>query len=180
MTTYVILLYSVTLGPGRRLIMSDLRELALELGYSNPRTVLATGNLVAEHSRASLASLTKQFEDAFAVRFGRRIDAIFCTAENWRVLLEDNPFTTQSVNDPSHVTVRVMRDALPEDTAQRLDPLRAQGEILCPVNGHVWAYFAKGIGNSKLAAAMTPKRMGGIGTTRNWNTVRKIATALDA
>ena len=180
MTTYVILLYSVTLGPGRRLIMSDLRKLARELGYSNPRTVLATGNLIVEHPRQSLSSLTQQFEDAFAVRFGRRIDAIFCTAANWRQLLEDNPFAAQSESDPSHVTVRVMRDACTENIEQRLAPLREKGEILCPVNRHVWAYFANGIGNSKLAAAMTPKRMGGIGTTRNWNTVRKIAAALDA
>ena len=42
---HVALLYSIVLAPGRRVVMGELRALAMELGFADPRTVLASGNL---------------------------------------------------------------------------------------------------------------------------------------
>ncbi|TIX36354.1 MAG: DUF1697 domain-containing protein, partial [Mesorhizobium sp.] len=44
MQTYVALLYSIVLGEGRRVVMSDLKAMAESLGLNNPRTLVATGN----------------------------------------------------------------------------------------------------------------------------------------
>lgn len=46
MNDYVALLHSIVLGAGKRLIMADLRALAEELGFTDCRTLVATGNLV--------------------------------------------------------------------------------------------------------------------------------------
>jgi putative membrane protein insertion efficiency factor len=51
MTTYVALLHSIVLAPGRRVVMSDLRDMASSLGYQNPRTLVSTGNIVFETHR---------------------------------------------------------------------------------------------------------------------------------
>ena len=44
--------------------------------------------------------------------------------------------------------------------------------------GDLWAHFPHGQGTSRLAAAMTPARAGGVGTWRNWNTLRRIGDLL--
>ncbi|WP_292238803.1 DUF1697 domain-containing protein, partial [Mesorhizobium sp.] len=48
MRTYVALLYSIILGEGRRVVMSELKAMAEAIGLKNVRTLVATGNLVFE------------------------------------------------------------------------------------------------------------------------------------
>ena len=54
MTTYVALLHSIVLGPGKRLLMADLKAMAEALGFRAPRTLVATGNLIFEAEAAPL------------------------------------------------------------------------------------------------------------------------------
>ncbi len=46
MRTYIALLYSIVLTPQRRVVMADLKAMAEGLGFTNTRTLAASGNLV--------------------------------------------------------------------------------------------------------------------------------------
>ena len=179
METYVALLFSIVLGDGRRLVMSDLRAMATGIGLRDARTLVATGNLVFEAQATSPPELEERLEAAFEVAFGRRLDIIVRKAEDWRGMVDANPFPEQSRADPAHVVVRVMRAPLAEGAAEALEPYRTDGEIVLARGGDLWIYFGNGVGRSKLAAVLTPKRHG-IGTMRNWNTVRKVCDMVGA
>ena len=58
-------------------------------------------------------------------------------------------------------------------------PFAADGERVAVAGGILWLWLPHGVAKSRLAAAVTPKRVG-IGTARNWNTMRRIAALLDA
>lgn len=173
MACYVALLYSVVLAPGRRVLMEDFRAVARGLNYADPRTVAATGNLVFDAEAAPLDTLEQALEARFAAAMGRRIDIIVRPAEAWHRLVAANPFPRQTVDDPSHVAVRVMRAPITSEAAALLDSKRSPHETIAIVDGDPWFYFSKGIGQSKLAGVLTPKRIG-VGTARNVNTVRAI------
>jgi hypothetical protein len=68
------------------------------------------------------------------------------------------------------VAVRVMREAVGEEVAARLEPYRGPGERVAVVGGDLWLSLAHGVSTSRLASAATPARTGGAGTFRNWNT----------
>ncbi|GAA2872547.1 uncharacterized protein (DUF1697 family) [Aminobacter niigataensis] len=174
MTTYVALLYSIVLGPGRRVIMSDLRDMAVDLGLANPRTLVATGNLVFEAEGKSVATLERELEAAFAQKFGKHVDIIVRDAAAWLKLVAANPFPEESEREPDQVGVRVMREPVTPDVIERLLPYVAADERLTSVDGDIWIYFSRSAGSSRLLGALTPKRAGGIGTSRNWNTVRRL------
>ncbi|MEJ6785529.1 DUF1697 domain-containing protein [Aminobacter sp. Piv2-1] len=174
MTTYVALLYSIVLGPGRRLVMSDLRAMAAALGLANPRTLVATGNLVFEANGSSVAELERSLEAAFAQKFGKHVDIIVRDAEAWLKLVAANPFPEESGRDPDQVAVRVMREPVTPEVIERLRPYVSADEKLAAVNGDIWLYFSRNAGSSRLLGALTPRRAGGIGTSRNWNTVRRL------
>lgn len=178
MTHYIALLYSVFLGKGKRVIMADLREMAETMGLKDVRTVLATGNLIFRTDKQHLLALSETLEQKFVEQFDRPISMILRTADDWRQLLADNPFPTESIDDPSHVTVRVMREPVTAAAVSKLEQWRTGAEQVRVVNGNLWVYFGAGIGQSKLGAALSPERMGGIGTVRNWNTVLKIAASV--
>jgi uncharacterized protein (DUF1697 family) len=176
--TWVALLYSIVLGPGRRVVMADLRALAERLGYARPRTLLATGNLIFEAAAADARAVEARLEPAFAAAFGRPIDIIVRAAPGWERLIRGNPFPEESERHPARVSVRVMRTGIGPEVAARLEPYRAEGERLAVVGGDLWLSLPHGVAGSRLAAAVTPARAGGAGTFRNWNTVRRIGAAL--
>lgn len=174
MTTYVALLYSIVLGPGRRLVMSDLRDMATELGLENPRTLVATGNLVFEAEGKTVSALERELEAAFAPKFGKHVDIIVRDAAAWLKLVAANPFPAESELHADQVGVRVMREPVTSEVVERLRPYAAADEKLMSVDGDIWLYFSRNTASSRLLGALTPKRAGGVGTSRNWNTVRRL------
>ncbi len=172
MTTFVALLYSIVL-PNGRLIMADLKDVAASLHLENPRTLLATGNLIFE-ADASVSDLESRLEKAFAARFGKHIDFIIRTRVDWQKLVTANPFREDA---PERIMVRVQREPLPDGTLQMLERYRPEGDEIRLVNGDLWAKFAGKPSDSRLLSALTPKKLG-VGTSRIWNTVRRIGEAL--
>ncbi|RWP91863.1 MAG: DUF1697 domain-containing protein [Mesorhizobium sp.] len=174
MQTYVALLYSIILGEGRRVVMADLKAMAEELGLNNPRTLVATGNLVFEAPVTDIADLEQWLEAAFEKTFGRHVDIIVRGAEDWLKLAAGNPFPADSAKAGDQVAVRVMRKPAPEEAVTALQAYAAEDEKVTSLGGDIWVVFSRERPSSRLLAAMNHKRMG-IGTSRNWNTVRKLA-----
>jgi uncharacterized protein (DUF1697 family) len=174
-TTYVALLHSIVLGPGRRLVMADLRAMASELGFAAPRTWVATGNLIFEGEDAPLAEVESRLEAGFRARFGKPVDIILRTAPAWRQLAAQNPFQDGKAAD---IGIRVMRKPLGPDVLPRLEAIAAPGMRLALVDGDLWIDFAGEPSEARLLSHLTTKKLG-IGTLRNANTVKALAAMLD-
>lgn len=175
--TYVAVLYSIILGGGRRLVMADLKAMASELGLGSPRTIVATGNLIFTAEEGNEAALEDALETRFKATFSKHIDIIVRRAEDWAALIEGNPFVEEAEAKGASVHVRVMRDRFKAEVAESIQQMARNGERIALVNGDLWMHFPNGVAGTKLLPAMSPKKHG-VGTTRNWNTVRRIADAL--
>lgn len=170
--TYVALLYSIVLGEGRRLVMSDLKAVAAGLGFENPRTLLATGNLIFEAEDQPVTGLESKLEQAFAKAMGKYIDIIIRTAPDWQKLAV-NPFPDKPGDQ---VCLRIMREPL-TDTGWNLVQEKAIDAEVRRINGDLWVAFSGRPSDSRLPGHLTAKKLG-VGTVRNWNTVRRINEAL--
>ena len=171
MAVYVALLHSIVLGPGRRVVMADLKAMTEGLGFRNARTLVATGNLIFESETQPIASIEAQIEAGFAKAFGKHVDIIVRDAEAWLTLAAGNPFLD---GIGSEVAIRVMRRPLETQTIDVLAKYRRGGERMAIVDGDLWIDFGLKASETKLLPALTTKRLG-IGTMRNWNTVRGLA-----
>ena len=176
--TYVALLYSIGVGEGRRLIMADWRSMMADLGFQNARTLNATGNGIFESRGATVRELETQLEDAFERRFGRRVDTIVCAAASFRRLVASNPFPQESERDGSRVVVRIMRKPIGDDSTTALNRYLTRGERPRVVQGNLWVCFEDDSNRSRIMSVLASKRLG-IGTVRNWNTVRRINEMLE-
>lgn len=175
--TWVALLYSIVLGPGRRVVMRELRDVAGGLGFGDPRTLLASGNLIFE-ADGGARELEARLEPAFAGHFGRHVDIILRDGADWPRLMAGNPFPEAAARDPARLAVRVMRAPLDPAMPEAFRRYMAAGDRMAVVDGDLWLHLPGGFGTSRLAGALTPARAGGAGTFRNWNTVRRIGAAL--
>jgi uncharacterized protein (DUF1697 family) len=175
--TYVALLYSISL-PSGRLRMDDWRAVLAGAGMANVRTLIATGNAVFETDARSVGAVERRLENAFEQAFGRRIDTIVRTAAAWRRLVAGNPFPDESAEAGDRVAARVMRAPLPPEAADTLAPYATAGERVRIVDGDLWMSFAGAPNPSRLLTALTTRRLG-VGTIRNWNTLRRLGEMLE-
>ena len=95
--------------------MADLRALLEEIGYTDVRTVLASGNAVI----TGQAKSREKLEKALADRFGMQIDVILRTMKELHAVVDADPFGDE-VTNPTRYFV-VFLDAAPN--AAKLDPL---------------------------------------------------------
>ena len=162
----IALLRGINLGSKRRVAMADLRALLEELGYTDVRTVLASGNAIFT-GRAS----RKQLEAALQQRFDMKIDVVLRTMDELQAVIEADPFG-EAVDNPTRYFV-VFLDREPkldslgdEDFAP--DQFKANGK-------EIYAWCPEGMQNSRLMKALSkPGLGGGTATVRNWATVHKL------
>lgn len=174
MTTYVALLHSIVLGPGKRLVMTDLKAMAEALGFRAPRTLVATGNLIFEAEAAPLAEIEDRLETAFRARFGKHVDIILREADAFRRLAAGNPFPEGNAPD---VGIRVMRQPLGPAVLSKLERLATPDIRLSLVDGDLWIDFSRKPSETKLLSHLTTKKLG-VGTLRNANTIKGLAAML--
>jgi uncharacterized protein (DUF1697 family) len=177
--TYVALLFSIGIGGGRRLMMADWRAMMKDVGLQNTQTLIATGNAVFESDGTEVEELEVFLENAFERRFGVRVDTIVRATLPFRRLVAGNPFPEESKEDGSRVVVRVMREPLKKDVEAALKRYLTQGERVKVVRGDLWVHFPIEPNRSRLMSVLGSKRLG-IGTVRNWNTVRRLNEMLDS
>ena len=72
-----------------------------------------------------------------------------------------------------------MRTPLSKDVLPGLQRHCGDGEKIRVVNGDLWVHFPGKPSTSKLLSALTTKRLG-VGTLRNWNTVRGLRDMIGA
>jgi uncharacterized protein (DUF1697 family) len=179
MPIFAALLHSIVLGGGRRVVMADLRGMALAAGFQSPLTLAATGNLIiASKADISAAEAESALEEGIRRTFGRHIDIIARPAGDFIHMAAGNPFPGESARDGSLVAIRVMREKLPHGFDEALEEWRGEGEQVAVVGGDLWVSFAGQPSQSRLLPRLSKQHMG-VGTVRNWNTVRGLAQMLE-
>ena len=162
----VALLRGINVGGNRKVPMAQLRELAAGLGLQEPRTYVASGNLVFG-SEEPPDALERKLEQAIEPRFGFAVDVIVRSAERWAAYCAQNPFPDESLRAPNLVMLVVGRQAA-DDAALAALRARASGEEKVERRGDaIWIWFANGSGRSKIGTG--PGK--GVWTSRNWRTV---------
>lgn len=172
MSHRIILFRGMNTG-GIRAPVGEQRAMAEAMGLKNPRTLLASGNLVVESDRDP-AELETAVEAETEKRFGRRIDTIVRTPEQWAALIAANPFPAEAEAAPAKLLAMVMKGAVPPGAVDYMRGFAEGEEKVAASDGVLWFWHPDGIGRSKMAMKGDPRRIG-IGTARNWNTVKKLA-----
>jgi uncharacterized protein (DUF1697 family) len=172
MTHRICLLRGVNVG-GVKVPMAELKAVAAEAGFAEPRTLLASGNLVIE-SGAEPSAVEAALEAGLEKRFGRRIEVIVRTPEQWTRLMAANPFPDEARGDGAKLLVLVMKGDVRDGAVEALRGFAAGEEKVEAAGGDLFFWHPDGIGRSKMAEKAQP-RLIGVGTGRNWNTVLKLA-----
>lgn len=178
MSRYVALLRAVNVG-GRKVTMKDLREMAEGLGFTNVRTLLASGNLVFDTKKTAAPKLETLLEQEIEKTFGLFSDVMVRDPAEWDAIIKANPLKKKAKEDPAHLVCLACK-AAPDAIAlgAYLTSFREthdMGEQVEVVGREIYIDYGPSIGQSKL---LLPKKVC-TGTARNWNTVLKLEAMLN-
>jgi uncharacterized protein (DUF1697 family) len=167
----VALLRGINVGKAKRVAMADLRALVEELGFTDVKTLLNSGNVVYTAPGTSPEDAAARIEEALRARTGVSSRVTVLTAEEVAEAIDANPLGP--VDDPSRFLVAVLRD--PADLA-RLEPLTREdwgSDELALGRRVAYLWCRGGILESRLPEALQ-RALGDAATSRNLATMHKL------
>lgn len=170
-----LLLRGVNLGGARKLAMADLRALLTELGHTEVSTLLASGQAVLSTGRDPV-EVAAQVQERLLSDLGLRTDVLVRTAAELSAVLAANPFATADADGARHAVVFYRQPLTAAQLAGLESAVRAPEELLAH-GRELYLRLPDGFADSGLSIAVGKVR-DAPGTTRNWNTVRKLADRL--
>lgn len=176
MTTYIGLLRAINLAGRNMVAMADLRDMLSRLGFQEPRTLLQSGNVLFRSRPRTVAQLERLLEAELRKALAVDTDFMVRTADEWRAIVERNPFPREAVRDPGHLLVFCLKDAPDPARVKALQAAISGREVVRADGRQAYMVYPDGQGRSRLTSAIIEKHLGTRGTGRNWNTVLKLRT----
>jgi uncharacterized protein (DUF1697 family) len=179
-TRYIGLLRAVNLPGHDQVAMPALRDLLAQLGFTDCRTILQSGNFVFGCERRPATDLESVLEAELERRLKVATNFFVRSAEEWQDIVAGNSFLKEAERDPGHLVVMVLKDEPHGQAVQDLQAAITGSEVVRVEGRHAYVVYPDGIGRSRLTNALIEKKLRTRGTGRNWNTVLKLDALIRA
>lgn len=174
----------VNIGPHKRLPMAELRGLLTEMGFTGVRTLLNSGNAVfGVPEPLDPPALATVIREAVHARIGTDAAVQVVPGDQMRAAIEGTPIDPEHLN-PSRFLIGFLTE---ERWQAALDPVTPLGalaerdwgrERLAYAAGAVYIWSPDGVMASEAHDTIQKLAVEGV-TFRNWNTLQKVAAALE-
>ena len=154
---YVALLRGINVGGKTKVPMADLKKVLEENNFKNVKTILNSGNVIFELAEENKQKVCERVEEILEQKFGWHIFVILRTHQEITNLVKKAPFKNTEITKDIRRYVSFLKNSVENKTE------------LC---------YVIDLSNQPTVEAMAEaeKKYGKTNTTtRNWNTVEKIA-----
>jgi uncharacterized protein (DUF1697 family) len=174
-STFAAFLRGVNVGGKNALPMAELKAVLESLGHEGVVTYLQSGNAVFD-ATGGADEVAGALEERIGERLGLAVRVLLRTPGELAAVAAANPFLGR---EPVHARLHVVfldRAPTPAEVG-RVDPERSPGDAFSVAGREIYVHYPHGAGRTKLTLDYFERRLGVVGTARNWNTVLKL-TAL--
>ena len=173
MEAVVALLRAVNVG-GRQVQMTALRSRLTEVGCTNVRTYIQSGNVVLTPPETHQQDLAMWLEDTISAFAAFRVPVIVRNSSEINRTVADNPYPHA---EPNHLHAMFFAEPLPAGLFDSIDPTAAVEESWKVAGPDLYLHLPQGMGRAVLPALVEKvcKKANLHGTARNWNTITMLA-----
>lgn len=172
---YVLLLRGINVG-GNMVKMARLKQMLEELGYQQVVTLLNSGNVVFTTEKRSSKALRTEIENKLEETFGFPVHTILLSHTAITALVSSDPFNAIPVTKDTRLYVTFLSEK-PSSTLKL--PYTSEDNsfrILSVTSSEICSVLDLSLGKGTTDAMQILERAFGRQiTTRNWNTIQKIA-----
>ncbi|MBB3608785.1 DUF1697 domain-containing protein [Rhizobium sp. BK602] len=164
MPVHIALLRAVNVGGTGTLPMAELKALCEEIGFTDVKTYIQSGNVLFR-SEENERTVRTRLEEALARRMGQSPGVILRSRQDLQEIADAAPFPNAK---PNYLLVAFLPEPAPADVLDKL--VAPGGEEVHVAGREIYIHYPDGSGRSKLKLPALK-----LATTRNLNTVRKLA-----
>lgn len=172
MTAYVALLRGINVGGHNKLPMAGLRAVATDCGFGDVATYIQSGNVVFT-ARAGAKKVAALLHDAILAELGVNTRVVVRTGAQLQSIVECNAFVARGADTKLLHVAFMYEESTP--TLDAVDPQVYAPDEIAVDGTEAYLYVPNGLGRSKLANETILRKLGILGTTRNWRTVTTLA-----
>ena len=172
--SWAAFLRGINVGGKHKLPMAELRAFFAELGASDVRTYIQSGNVTFRAGDVVAAEIAAAFAERAEARFGFRVPAAVRSASELRAVLRGNPFLAAGADEKA-LHVLFLADEPDPAAAAALDPERSPGDTYALRGREIYLHLPHGAARTRLTNGYFDRVLGTSSTGRNWRTVRAVA-----
>lgn len=175
-TTYIAFLRGINIG-GHNVKMERLRELFAELGLTNVRTYIQTGNVFFETDENDRTKLTQKIEMHLFETLGYEVPTFLRTIEEIEEIIDLDPFKNLKVSDDIRVCIVFTADPIPQNLSLPLHSAKGDMEIVAVTKYEAFVVWYIINGRPPSSQTLLNQNLGKKNTSRFWHTTIKILEA---
>jgi uncharacterized protein (DUF1697 family) len=172
METYIVLFRGINVGGNNALPMLELVTVLEELGLSNIKTYIQSGNAVFQSKKIDSEELSQKISTEIEKRRGFVAQVLILDVTEFRNAIASNPFP-EAEAEPNTLDCFFLLSLPEKPNLKALETVKKDSEQFRLIDKVFYLYAPEGIGRSKLATKVE-KTLEVTVTARNWRTVRKI------
>jgi uncharacterized protein (DUF1697 family) len=174
----LVLLRAVNVGGTAKLSMDELRLALTDAGYQNVKTYIASGNIIFDtddNTEAVRLQVNSILNNQFNIN-GER--SIVREITDIKRIIKTVPFRDAAQQRPNLLHVHFLSSHLHQSAETNLtsykgvERLRLDGQ-------HLYIDYVNDVGHSALTGRFLETALGSSGSSRNWNTILKLAEMLE-
>ncbi|MFD3449974.1 DUF1697 domain-containing protein [Microbacteriaceae bacterium 4G12] len=175
MGIYIALLRGINVSKHNRIKMAELKHTLEMMGLSRVQTYIQSGNVLFE-SAEDIDSLRLQIEGEIKTTFGFSITVVLRTAEEFKEIITNCPYTSVPLAEGESIHVSILTEEPQKKVIELLSESERDNDEYYIHGREIYFLFRQSILDSKLAQNF--QKLGNSATTRNWNTIMKLAALL--
>ncbi|EJT06977.1 DUF1697 domain-containing protein [Rhizobium sp. CCGE 510] len=164
MPVYIALLRAINVGGTGSLPMAELKAICKGLGFSDVKTYIQSGNVLF-HSDEAEKTVEEKLDAALGQKVGKRPGVMVRSRKELDAIAAGAPFPDAK---PNFLLVYFLPEKPPADALEKM--VAPDGEEAKLGTYEIYVHYPNGSGRSKLKLPAL-----NTGTSRNLNTVRKLA-----
>jgi len=176
MTIYITLFRDINVSGHNKIKMADLKQLFLDLGFTNVETYIQSGNVLFKSKEKETSKIEQCIVDAIENKFKCTVKVLVLTKNQIESIYYSNPFIEKIKKlDHTKLYATFLSNAPNFNNISEINKLiNSNDDEFQIIDKTVYLYCPNGYEKTKLKKNLFEKKLNVNATTRNWKTTTKL------
>jgi len=175
MAVFISLLRGINVSGQKIIKMTLLKSMYEELGYTNVKTYLQSGNVIFETGNKDNTCLEKEISAMINSKFGFDVSVFVLTTDQLYDIITKNVYKDDNSKDPKFLHVTFLTSKPKMFDFGTIESKKADNEEIAITGNVIYLYCPDGYGKTKLTNNFLETKLKVSATTRNWKTITELS-----
>ena len=174
MTTYISMLRGINVGGHKKIKMDTLKQLYVELGYTNVQTYIQSGNVIFQTQDIDAVNLAKSIAKQILEITGLEVPVLVLKLDEMKRIIENSPFVFDLSKNPTSFHITFLSETPDIINLEKIKSTDFGADHFELLDKAIYVYCPTGYGNTKLTNTFFENKLKVTATSRNWKTVNEL------